>query len=1029
MGLDDSTEGDSRPTRPNDPLILARDRFLDELRAGSSPRIEDYLDGQDVANRAVLLRELLVAERDWRRGLGLEVDPSTYRAQFPTEAGRVDEVFVEGEPTTTLSRRDRGETEACLLFGLLAMANGLIEPEILTRSLGAWSRSAGHPLREVLVKRGHLDESDASMIDALAAKHLEQHHGIAWESLIALSRAVRFRLDPGEVADSELRCILAGFVEGPAEPPPSGADGFGPRYEIVKPHARGGLGVVSLARDREMHREVAVKEIRDDCAHNPDYRARFLREAEVTGRLEHPGIVPVYGIGYHDDGRPFYIMRFIRGETLKVAISRLHKPQGLVEEPGAGDRSDLHSLVGRFIDACHAVAYAHHRKILHRDIKPINIMLGPFGETLVVDWGLAKTFDGPRSDEYPSPIEEGTLKPESGSGMTPTRYGSEIGTIGYMSPEQAAGRLIELGPPSDLYSLGVTLHYLATGHPPFEGATKEEFLRRVREGDFPRPRAVNPEVPPALEAICLKAMALRPVDRYQSVGELIDDLECWRAGQPVHAYPEPPLDRLARWGKKHKTALAGAAVLLICTTIGLAGFALQKRRENSRLVAANAAIRAAEARAQTEGDSAREELGTTRASLRMILIGLSGPGLTYLANSGPPRLKLANEALGRYRELVAKHPDDEGVQSELAHALWVTANIGRSMGEFDPARLRYEEAIRRLEAILVKEPRSDEIRLRLAAARIDLGEHLRMAGRPREAEPCYLAAIAFLERPGLHVDDENFNRIEAHALIDLAASRIETGRPLEARPNATKAVEILGSLAGKPKAKDKDRLLFIYALNTRSTARMDAGEVEEARADLSNALERARKLRGESDEIENTDFRYALAMTENEFGRFLIKAGEPAEALKRYDAAFAILANLWLQNLRLPFMEGDLATALNGRAGARLALLSSHPDPKALELARKDAVKARSNLEGLVTRFPTNYIFLGKLGQTLANLGRLARAEGDTKAAGEFLDLALKYHRQAGEANPESPDDRSSAERLIAEVEAIRATRPRSPSH
>ena len=488
-----------------------------------------------------------------------------------------DEIRVDGEPTITLSQRDRDETEACLLMGLLSLANGLIAPETLIRALDSWAGAPGRTLLEILVEWGRLDESDASMIAALASKHLEQHQGIARESLMALGNAVRFRLDPREVADSELRGILTGFTEGPADPRPEGADGLGSRYEIRKEHARGGLGIVSLAHDREIHRDVAVKEIQH-CADHPDYRARFLREAEVTGRLEHPGIVPVYEMGLRDDGRPYYVMRFIRGETLKAAISRLHKAVGDGEEALSGDRPDLHSLVGRFIDACHAIAYAHHRKILHRDIKPINIMLGPFGETLVVDWGLAKSFDGSRSGESPSPVEEGTLRPGSGSDLTPTRAGSLVGTVGYMSPEQAAGQLSELGPPSDIYSLGVTLHYLVTGHAPFEGAGEVEFVRRVREGDFPRPSKVNPAVPRALEAICLKAMALRPVDRYQTVGELSDELERWRAGSPVLAYLEPPLDRLARWARKHKTALAGAAVLLICTTVGLAVFAEQKPR-------------------------------------------------------------------------------------------------------------------------------------------------------------------------------------------------------------------------------------------------------------------------------------------------------------------------------------------------------------------------------------------------------------------------------------------------------------------
>src|SRR5262249_54741200 len=154
-------------------------------------------------------------------------------------------------------------------------------------------------------------------------------------------------------------------------------------------HAKGGLGQVSVALDEELHREVALKEIQERHADHPESRARFLMEAEVTGGLEHPGIVPVYGLGQYRDGRPFYAMRFIRGDNLKDAIERLHKADGSTQD--AGERSlEFRKLLGRFMDVCQAISYAHSRGVLHRDLKPGNVMLGQYGETLVVDWGLAK---------------------------------------------------------------------------------------------------------------------------------------------------------------------------------------------------------------------------------------------------------------------------------------------------------------------------------------------------------------------------------------------------------------------------------------------------------------------------------------------------------------------------------------------------------------------------------------------------------------------------------------------------------------
>ena len=168
----------------------------------------------------------------------------------------------------------------------------------------------------------------------------------------------------------------------------------GLRFRILRPHAEGGLGEVYVARDEELHREVALKQIQDRHADDPTSRARFLLEAEITGGLEHPGIVPVYGLGSDADGRPFYAMRFIRGESLKEAIARFHAADDPRRDPGERALA-LRQLLGRFVDVCNAVAYAHSRGVLHRDLKPGNIMLGPYGETLVVDWGLAKVVGRP----------------------------------------------------------------------------------------------------------------------------------------------------------------------------------------------------------------------------------------------------------------------------------------------------------------------------------------------------------------------------------------------------------------------------------------------------------------------------------------------------------------------------------------------------------------------------------------------------------------------------------------------------------
>ncbi len=333
------------------------------------------------------------------------------------------------------------------------------------------------------------------------------------------------------------------------------------RFRILRRHAEGGLGVVYLAHDEELNREVALKEIRPEYAGRAESRARFLLEAEINGRLEHPGIVPVYSLGSYEDGRPYCAMRLIEGATLKEAIEQFH--EGPTRH--SGERSmALRKLLDHFRAVCDALSYAHSRGVLHRDVKPHNIIVGRYGETLLVDWGLAKVTSRPDPASEIPPLRR-LGSEESGETMP----GSTLGTPAYMSPEQANGEIDRLGPTTDVYGLGATLYHLLTGRAAFEGGAKE-VLERVRRGEFPRPRSLSSDVPRPLEAICLKAMKPNPEERYAAVTEVADDLERWLADEPVSAYREPLVVRIRRWARRHRTLVvaATAAVLLTATALG-----------------------------------------------------------------------------------------------------------------------------------------------------------------------------------------------------------------------------------------------------------------------------------------------------------------------------------------------------------------------------------------------------------------------------------------------------------------------------
>jgi WD40 repeat protein/tRNA A-37 threonylcarbamoyl transferase component Bud32 len=349
----------------------------------------------------------------------------------------------------------------------------------------------------------------------------------------------------------------------------AGATVQGSRFTILRMHAQGGLGQVSLARDERLKRQVALKEIRPEKRDNAYLRRRFLTEAEITGQLEHPGIVPIYDLDQDADGQVRYAMRFVQGRTLSDAIRDYHAgptPLGFRE------------LLQRFVSVCQTVAYAHSKGVIHRDLKPANVILGDYGETLVVDWGLAKRVANPSPAlAPPAPSAQDTAAPgqttdyvsERADDGPLTQAGQVLGTAAYMSPEQAAGDIEGTGPAADIYSLGAILYELLTGMPPYQGKSAAEVLAAVRRGRMVRPTQVRPRVPRALEAVCLKALAWEVPERYAIAVDVAREVEHWLADESVRAYREPPSARIGRWVRHHQKMTVGMGVLLLTGVLAL----------------------------------------------------------------------------------------------------------------------------------------------------------------------------------------------------------------------------------------------------------------------------------------------------------------------------------------------------------------------------------------------------------------------------------------------------------------------------
>jgi tRNA A-37 threonylcarbamoyl transferase component Bud32 len=474
------------------------------------------------------------------------------------------------------------DTDRNLLFGVLALQVDLITPNQFAQASARWAADKGRGLGDILVEQGWLAAADRQDVEKLLQRKLAKHKGDVKASLIEVT-SDQVRQSLIGVADPDIQQSMAGLT-----PPPLGhvliaTTAHTPqsqeRYTLTRLHASGGLGRIWLARDDNLGRDVALKDLRPERANNPATWARFLREARVTGQLEHPNIVPVYEVGHSANDQPFYTMRFVRGRTLSEAARDYHKP----ERKGQPGVMSLRELLNAFVGVCNAIAYAHSRGVIHRDLKPQNVVLGDFGEVLVLDWGLAKVTGETGAEDLSVPP---ALTGDSVGSTDHTIAGQVLGTPAYMAPEQAEGRLDLLDARADVYGLGAVLYEILTGKPPFTGGDTATVLRRVTHEPPAHPRSIVAETPAALAAVCMKALEKKSSDRYASAKDLAFDIQHYLADEPVLAYREPLSVRLGRFARRNRTLVTASAVALVVTTVIFAVAALILDKKNGDLAVA-----------------------------------------------------------------------------------------------------------------------------------------------------------------------------------------------------------------------------------------------------------------------------------------------------------------------------------------------------------------------------------------------------------------------------------------------------------
>jgi serine/threonine-protein kinase len=638
------------------------------------------------------------------------------------------------------------------------------------------------------------------------------------------------------------------------------------------------------------------------------------------------------------------------------------------------------------------MAYAHSRGVLHRDLKPGNIMLGKYGETLVVDWGLAKAQD---QSELESLTErpELPLKLASGSALERTSAGASVGTPAYMSPEQAEGRTDLVGPRSDVYCLGATLYHLLTGHAPCEAEQVADVLHKVVSGDIPRPRSINPRLALALEAICLKAMAAKPGDRYESVQALKSDLERWLADEPVTAFREPWPDRLGRWGRKHQTLVTSAAAALFMAACAAGLVAAQRSAHARDLARANRALDTQRTKAEEREQLAIDAVKRFRDAVTGEPELKNNPALEGL------RKRLLKEPLAFFRSLRERLQADRDTRTEslarLAEASSALGFLTGEIGDQQDALIAYAECLAIREKLADADPSVSEFQRDLASSHGNIGNLLSTTGKPADALKSYQAALAIQTKLA------HANPSVSAFQSDLAGSHNNignllsvTGKPADALKSYEAARELWTKLAdADPSASafQSDLAGSHYNIGKLLSA---TGKPGDALKSHEAALLIRTKLADANPSV--SELQSDLASSQNDIGLLLHETAKPADAMKSYQAALLIRTKLADANPSVSVFQSDLANSHNN-----IGLLMSETGKPADALKSYQAALAIQRKQ--VREHPESPDFASGLGGTHHNLAVIDMNAKRFAEARDGLRQAVECQQRALASNPAHP--------------------------
>lgn len=796
--------------------------------------------------------------------------------------------------------------------------------------------------------------------------------------------------------------VRAGASPEPSHNPPAPAGSLATEsrlgdFRIVREVGRGGMGVVYEAEQLSLGRRVALKVL---TAPAPDDRARqrFRNEAHAVASLNHPHVVPVHAIGAEGDAL-FLAMRFVDGRSLAALVRQVQESSGLSKAPTrqptetatdapapvaldtAGQplpfapppAAEYYRAVARFTaDAAGAIQHAHECGIVHRDIKPGNLLLEPDGHVWVADFGLAR---GPDAAEL-------------------TRTGEMLGTLRYMSPEQARGAAVDYR--TDVYSLGVTLYEVLTLRAAFPGGDPHDVLRRVGAEEPPAPRRLAPAVPRDLEIVVLKAMAKEPAERYATAREFADDLQRFLDGRPILARPAGRLRRTTKWVRRNPGTAALLAAILLTLLTGLAGVTWKWREAAAqRNAAENATVAADRERAEAERNFQDAERNFqdafravndyfTRVSEHRLL---DEPGLQ------PLRKELLEDALKYYQQFLARRGHDPKLRLAVAQTYIRIGHINLMIEAKNRSLEAYQNALPLLESLAREAP--DDVEVRLARGECDyqianlhaeagrLEDALRQYGRARETQEG-LVRDRPTERP--------FRIHLARTWAAVGVLHARTGKAGEARQAYEQALTLLARLAEENPRDPSTRLELAKSRTGLGLLSNRPGQHATALEELDRARGIAQQLADEHPQV--GQYRWSLALTYNHIAAVQRNAGRTGEALESCRKATALYERLANENPTTRQYQYGLSESY-GSAGIL------HYMARRLDAAKESFERERTILEPLTAAYPEHLDYHSALAGSWSNfgltLGRLGRHE-DARTA---YEAAVTSQRKAFDAAPQ----------------------------